>query len=143
MQRCTSTALYTLASFREIGRTMRRLLSTRVCMACILVLSIAGWKKPEPSNGTVAGAILKEGKLEYRPIAPTEVLVERGANRVYLVRDSSATYVLWTPDTSSTRNTWRSTNTYGGRPQVQLADLNQDGTLDLFWAMQYEENSKG
>jgi hypothetical protein len=122
---------------------MRHSLSALLCTASVVVFSTAACTKAEPSNATVADAIMKKGDLDSSPTAPQEVLVERDANRVYLVRDSSATYVLWKPDTSSSRNTWRSANTYGGRPQVQLADVNQDGSLDLFWAMQYEDNLEG
>ena len=71
------------------------------------------------------------------------LLSERDGNRVYLVDADTLTYLVWLAGAPWGYRTWKSGDTYGGVPHVELADVNGDGALDLFWTLQYEEILEG
>jgi hypothetical protein len=63
------------------------------------------------------------------------VLAARGIDSVVLRRTPSNAHIVWT----SGQTRWESGPTYGANPMVLLQDINDDGELDLFWTLHYEE----
>jgi len=114
---------------------------------CILVLCVCACEKPKVAQQ--ASASSTQTSASSTPIrtegqaSPDALLTERDDNRVFLVDADTVTYVVWLAKAPWGYSTWKSGDTYGGVPRVELADVNGDGSLDLFWALQYEENLEG
>jgi hypothetical protein len=124
---------------------MRSSVAFRYWSSCILVLSATACDKP-PSSHEAPVSTAATGRMT--PTAPGVLMGERNRNRVYFVNDttvtdSSLSYVVWEAEAPSSAGTWKSANTYGDRPKIELADVDGDGALDLFWAMQSEDNLEG
>jgi hypothetical protein len=108
--------------------------------ACVLALTILACERPKIQKDRSVGSA--PGQTPVQAAAGT-LLTERDGNRIYFIDVDTLTYVVWQAIAPSGSSVWKSGNTYGGAPHVELADMNGDGSLDLFWALQYEENLEG
>ena len=74
--------------------------------------------------------------------ADPDVISASDSTRVLLLRDSTSSRLVWQKQTSSGwKDIWQSRNLYGIVPDVELIDLNNDGSTDLFWAFDRGELS--
>jgi hypothetical protein len=122
---------------------MRNNRNSRLWRILTLMLTVGACEKPKAPPITVAGQVLGQ-TVSPPPIqSPANVLAQSDNNRVLFVSDSDSSYVVWDAKAPWGRRSWKSGNTYGGRPRVELADIDGDGALDLFWAMQNEEDQEG
>lgn len=59
---------------------------------------------------------------------------------VYIERIGQSRHLVWQKrQDASWQFFWRSLDIYGGGPKVVVADVNEDGTTDIFWSLRFEE----
>jgi hypothetical protein len=108
-----------------------------VCVALLGACAKGGSQRAGES--TAAGRLLREAEVADRVLPDSDTLEQGDSNRVYVNHDSSGGNLVWDAWTPLGRRQWRSANLSGARPETRLADLNGDGTVDLFWTTAYEE----
>lgn len=103
----------------------------------LLLLLLAGAcdtaRSPE-SSSTAAGL---PATAETTDSLAKHLLAATDGDSAWLVSRDESNILRWSSARSA--RAWESTSLYGAVPRVRLVDLNADGAVDLFYAMEYEE----
>lgn len=124
-------------------------LKTRIGLAVIVGMSAFGCQsevetkraKAPPVKPQSVEQVLFKQTLEPVHGDSLELVVFSSAHdSVYIERVGQSRHLVWQKrQGASWHSLWRSLDIYDGGPEVFVADVNEDGTTDLFWSLRFEE----